>query len=451
MIMIMVMVGAVGVDLMRSEMERTRIQAVSDQAVLAAADLDQQLDPEAVARDYFAKYGMSDLQLNVAVDEGLNYRTVQVTAGKTLDTPFLAKVGTPTMEIRSASVAEERVAKVEISLVLDISGSMENNNKMYNLRNAAGVFVDTVLKPENKDLISVSVVPYSEQVNVGPEIASRLYVEYVHPFGDMRPDWNSWSNPAPVGVNCLEIPESEFSSAALNKNLIYEQVQHFQFNPASLRTVVDTVCPQYEYERIIPFSQNRSYLKQQINKLQPRAGTSIFLGLKWGAAMLDPSFRSLTQSMSYAGAVDGVFAARPASYQDIQTLKTVILMTDGQNDKSYRITRSVYANYDHAYHWATNNFLTWLSNNVYYRDRPAWYWQKYTASLGDHLLGNICDAAKEQGIVIWSIGFEVTNHGADVMRTCASSPSHFFRVEGVEISKAFEAIARQINQLRLTQ
>ena len=39
----------------------------------------------------------------------------------------------------------------------------------------------------------------------------------------------------------------------------------------------------------------------------------------------------------------------------------------------------------------------------------------------------------------------------NVMRDCASSPSHFFRVEGVEIEDAFEAIARQINQLRLTQ
>jgi hypothetical protein len=45
----------------------------------------------------------------------------------------------------------------------------------------------------------------------------------------------------------------------------------------------------------------------------------------------------------------------------------------------------------------------------------------------------------------------VTNDSADVMRDCASTPSHFFRVEGIEIAAAFEAIARQINQLRLTQ
>ncbi len=86
-----------------------------------------------------------------------------------------------------------------------------------------------------------------------------------------------------------------------------------------------------------------------------------------------------------------------------------------------------------------------------WRYRGNWYYQKYSASKGDTLLDSICTAAKNERIVVWSIGFEVSDHGANVMRSCASSPSHFFRVEGVEISDAFEAIAKQINQLRLTQ
>ena len=47
--------------------------------------------------------------------------------------------------------------------------------------------------------------------------------------------------------------------------------------------------------------------------------------------------------------------------------------------------------------------------------------------------------------------FEVDDEDVPAMQDCASSPSHFFRVEGVELSEAFRAIARQINQLRLTQ
>ena len=73
------------------------------------------------------------------------------------------------------------------------------------------------------------------------------------------------------------------------------------------------------------------------------------------------------------------------------------------------------------------------------------------SSSGDPSAARICTAAKDNGILIWSIGFEVTDHGAGVMENCASSPSHFFRVEGVEIADAFSTIAHTLNQLRLTQ
>ena len=78
MIMMMVLVGGIQLDFMRHEMERSRLQAVADRAVLAAADLDQTLDPSAVVKDYFAKAGMIDYLSNVTVANGLNFRTVTV-------------------------------------------------------------------------------------------------------------------------------------------------------------------------------------------------------------------------------------------------------------------------------------------------------------------------------------------------------------------------------------
>ena len=69
----------------------------------------------------------------------------------------------------------------------------------------------------------------------------------------------------------------------------------------------------------------------------------------------------------------------------------------------------------------------------------------------DSRLDAICDAAKANGVVIFTIGFEVTDHSANVMRSCASTPNHFYRVEGLDIEYAFASIANQINQLKLTQ
>ena len=67
MIVIMVMVCGIGVDIMRHEMERNLIQSVADRAVLAAADLDQELDPEAVVRDYFLKAGASNKHIEQCI------------------------------------------------------------------------------------------------------------------------------------------------------------------------------------------------------------------------------------------------------------------------------------------------------------------------------------------------------------------------------------------------
>lgn len=448
MVMMMLMVGGIGADMMRHEMERTRLQSVADRAVLAAADLDQTLDPEAVVRDYFDKSGLHDFVSNVQVAQGINFRTVTVDAAMNMNTQFMDAFGADTLRVPAKSTAEEKVNKVEISLVVDISGSMNSNQKMARLQDAAKVFIDTVLIPENKNRISVSLIPYSEQVNAGPNIFNLLKVNKLHDFS-----------------HCLEFPDSAYSSAKLDKSHTYEQMQHFQWNTYSIssgyqwNTVTDTVCPRNgeikngygDFEAIRPFSQNATVLKNQIDQLKPRVGTAIYLGMKWGTAMLDPSFRSLTKQLNTAGIVDNKFRGRPVAYKNTETLKTVILMTDGQNSNTQRITPQYYSTDSQIAHWEAYNFNFYLSNYVSWWQRSNYYQQKYSSAQGDALLSNICTAAKNKKIVIWSIGFEVQDHGANVMRDCASSPSHFFRVEGVEITDAFSTIARQINQLRLTQ
>ena len=440
MVLMLVMVGGIGADLMRNEWERTRLQAVADRAVLAAADMEQSLDPEAVVRDYFDKSGMGNYVSSVTVTDGLNFRTVEVDASTMMNTQFMGALGQSTLPVPANARAEEKVNKVEISMVLDVSGSMNDNNKMSNMQDAAGTFIDTVLSPANADLISINLVPYSQHVNAGPLIFDRLNVNQLHSYS-----------------HCLEFDNGEFNTTTLNTSRFYTQMQHFQWNTYSIQsgtqqnTRYDTVCPRYEYERIIPTSQNPTYLKQQINKMKPRAGTQIFFGMKWAVAMLDPSFRSINQSLSSAGHVDSVFSPRPAEYTDDETLKTVVLMTDGQNSSATRIASRYYNSDSEIVHWANYNFNYYLWNyvNSYYHNQ--FYYTKYSETFGDQLLYNMCDAAKAKNIVIWSIGFEVGDHGADVMEYCASSPSHFFRVEGIKIEDAFEAIARQINQLRLTQ
>ncbi len=449
MIFCMVMIGGIGVDMMRHEMERTRIQAVADRAVLAAADLDQTLDPESVVRDYFAKSGMADYVSKVTVDEGINFRTVTVDASTTMNTQFMDYLGTNTLTVPALSTAEEKVEKVEISMVLDISGSMRENNKMPNLHAAAGAFLDAVLTPANRDLISVSVIPYTAQVNAGADIFSRMKVTRQH-------EWSS----------CVDFADSDFLTTSIrygNSGPSYTHMQHFDagYSWNGRNNGEDNIdnpgCPKRGFEEITVFSQDKAALKAQINQFEPRANTAIHLGMKWGVAMLDPAWRSFNQVLPTRTGLDPVFRDRPADFppadnpSSSDTLKTIILMTDGENVTTQRIDNRYYANYNHRLHWSNYPLNWYLDRYVRSRDHWMWKYNKYSPSQADALLSSVCSAAKDKKIVIWSIGFEVTDHGANVMRNCASSPSHFFRVEGIEITEAFEAIARQINQLRLTQ
>ncbi len=593
-------------DLNSFEYRRVGVQQVADRAVLAAADLDQTIDPEAVVRDYFDKAGYGDVVTAVNVDEGLNFRTVSVSVsglvaasvvsgnysgealiggnarfdsmeeaqdrldqGRILDEGMsyedvyadvldeyrrggvtreesdrmaelrilvrdtaadhapgtseaqmiateysrltaaqggsnphtypsdfardvaasltqedarnivdlrleeqerASKANNPEfgdttrsdqdrsnsdifedeweqsqrengnyIELNAFAEAEERVNNVEIAMVLDISGSMGWNSKMSNLRDAGNTFVDAVINPSTQDLVSISIVPYAEHVSAGEAIMDELSVNQVHDYS-----------------HCVEFDDSDFGTTTIGVNpngttKQYNQMQHYFWGSSNSNSRSNPACRYGSNDDIEAFSQDTYALKSKIGQLSPNGNTSIFLGMKWAAALLDPSFQPVNARLANDGHTDPVFANRPVSFDDRETLKTVILMTDGENTSSKRITPSVYANSSHYAHWNKYNFDWYVRNYVSSSSRSYWSSSKYWTSFGDSLLNNICTVAKEKNIVIWSIGFEVSDRSADVMRNCASSPSHFFRVEGVEIKEAFSAIARQINQLRLTQ
>ncbi len=433
---LMLIFGGIGIDLMYAELQRNKIQNTLDRAVLAAADLDNTLDATAVVQDYMEKMGVGDTLLRIDAQSDLTSKTVLGEAYKSMPSNF-AEIITPIKALQAYGLAkaEERYNKVEISLVLDVSGSMDDDDKMSSMQDAAAAFVDTVLAEGALDYTSVNLVPYSEHVNAGPEILSYMNVDWKHGYS-----------------HCLEMPNSFFDDAALNMTYRYDQMQHFQWNfDGRNNRLTDTICPRYSYERIRPWSNDADDLKSRIYQLEPRAGTSIFMGMKWGTALLDPSTQGIASGMVADANVAPNFDGRPAEYNDGETVKTIVLMTDGQHDRSYRIQDWAY-NSDAEYaHWERYNLWYYLNKSVRSSSWSSFYTQKYDATTGDTLLGNICDAAKRQGIVIWAVGFEVQDHGAEVMKDCASSSSHFYRVDRAEILATFKTIAGSINQLKLVQ
>ena len=431
-LMITLILGGMGVDFMRHEMERAKLQAVLDRAVLAAANTKNDLDPEAVVRDYFAKAEMTSYLSSVDVQSGSGYRTVSATAKNPMKTQFLGAIGYPTIDVNVGGTAEESIGDAEVSLVLDISGSMGSNQRLPRMREAAQEFVDTVISEDTAGTVSLSIVPYTSQVNAGPEILSRLNVLQLQGYS-----------------HCMEFSAGDFSTTAITTTEFHTQFPHFSSGSSSTSSLIsDPGCPDESYERITPFSQNAQTLKDQIGAMRSRQNTSIHLGMKWAAALLDPSFQPVIADMVDDGLVDAAFDGRPQDW-GAGALKTIVLMTDGVNVRTRRLKMEVYETPDMRYFWARNRLFN-FTNDMDSSLATHFYEDAYSSGEGDTYLQRVCDAAKAKGVIIWTIGFEVSNHGANEMEECASSPAHFYRVEGIEIKEAFASIARQLNALHLT-
>lgn len=533
MLVIILMFTGAAVDIMRFEAVRTTMQSTMDRAVLAAADLDQEQDPETVVRDYLDKAGVTSSLAAVDDDSGMNYRTVTVSGKTKLDTIFLRMSGIDTLTAPAHSQAEEKIANVEISMVLDVSGSMDGS-RIEDMQDAAEEFIDTVIQEAGSEgLTTVNVVPYNATVNLGETYA---------PFFNLTNE-HSYSH-------CAIFPDSEFDETAIYPNAdTLERLAHFDRSSSSENTtyISNPWCPTGDTSSIIVHSSDATKIKNHINALEAGGNTAIDLGMKWGVALLDPAMQSAVSEMSQVVThttvetvtneetgqetdvtvehtlVNTNASDRPVAYTDTETIKFVVVMTDGENTTEYDIKTSMksggsglwiddrgtsswsddrfslkvrdWSNDDYdRWFWERKEDYNWDSR---YRDYPDggsdaremswpevfarwghkgaaskfWYpayadgWINYSdysdvyyasesivnGSSADSRLSEVCAAARTEGIVVFAIGFEAPSNGQDAMLDCASSPSHYFDVEGAEITETFHAIARQINALRLTQ
>jgi Flp pilus assembly protein TadG len=514
------LVGAgMAVDFMRYETERAKMQATLDGSILAAAALNQPLDAEDVVEDYFAKSGLQNYTLDVVVDQGLNYKSVSASVGVSLNTYFLNMVGIETLAVGATGQAEERIQKLEISLVLDVSGSMGSYSRLSNLKTAAKEFVETLLEASEENEVSISIVPYNANVMVGSRLIQEFNVSNEHSYS-----------------NCVRFSDSDFNSTGIAPSTSLERLAHFDYSTSyGTSPIGDPWCDDTDTRSILAFSTSESALDARINALYADGNTAADLGMKWGVALLDPAAQPVVTSLIASGDANANLAGRPVAYDDGETLKVVILMTDGENTSQYDIKQSrksgdsdvwldtTATNSDKYSVWDDDHEQYYYPHNGSWNDEPLgagsttetvttcdwvkkgkkWKWKcseeeievegennavnlTYpelwntfsTRYVGSYLYGwsssmnsnfrysyeeivdgddsddrllDICTAAKNAGITVFTIGFEAPSHGQNIMRSCASSSAHYYDVDGLEISEAFSAIAATIMKLKLIQ
>lgn len=329
---VLLIVTGYAVDTMRFENQRARLQATLDRAVLAAADLEQPLAPDAVVRDYFAKAGLLNNINNITVTQTANSRLVSVTASVDIETLFMQ--GLDTLVAPASGAATEAISDIEIALVLDISGSMNSNNRLTNLKLAASDFVDTVLANDVQNRISIAIVPFNGQVNLGPTL---------------RAQYNAIDNPNVANVNCIDLPGSVYNQLPLSNTLAMPMTAHADtFTATSFTTSYVAVasgapngnnrwCPPSSTNIVRLPMRNITTLKNNINALTAIGATSINAGMRWGVALLDPASRPMFNNLIGGGHIPSFFSGRPFDYGRSNTMKVVVLMTDGEHFAEERV------------------------------------------------------------------------------------------------------------------
>src|SRR5215217_3871272 len=125
MLLPMLVLAGGATDIARYEMFRVQLQDGVDRAVLAAASLTQDETVEETAAEYLKTVGFIDrVEIDYDYETALNSRDVTITARYEMQTSFLPLIGIDTLAMVATATAQEERLNLEISLVLDISGSM---------------------------------------------------------------------------------------------------------------------------------------------------------------------------------------------------------------------------------------------------------------------------------------------------------------------------------------
>lgn len=408
-----VLVTAVGgaLDYSRSATVSSELQSALDSGTLAAASLTQDRSPESVVRAYVEAalddhpQLLASLQLEVQADISLNSRIVNATASVSMPTTMLGLVGINSLTLEHASEAIEQVRDVEISLVLDVSGSM-GGSKINALQDAAIEFVEIVLAADAAERTSISVIPYNGGVRTPSEVNDDLI------------DGN---NNQRRRSGCVDMG----TDYPVDMQLPYRSMEFTEYNgDEQSGNSYSSFCPRSNMESEF-LSQNEGRLRGLINSLRASGNTGLDVATMWGARALDPAWR---------GSLGGSFSDRPASYDDRDTIKILVVMTDGQATAQTRTEEYTYYDWRGRQRTGTRSY------------------QIYSAAQARENMAEACDVAEENGVQIYTIAFQLSgNTNRDLMRNCANKPQNYYQVEDLDIAEAFSSIAADINRLRLTR
>ena len=409
---VLMLTAGVAVDYSRMVSTKTQLRAALDSALLSTAkDLAKgkitAAQSELRANQFFeanlsgTRFPSGSAHL---IDFVVDPKDLTVSANATTDLKMMFPVfGTgKTAKVFTTSAAGFTERKVEVSMVLDVTGSMAES-KINDLKVAAKAGVSEFLA-NGAGNTRVAIVPYSFGVNAGG--LSKYVVD-------------TKGKPAKDSCSTERRGPEMFSDASPITAKI-TRADKINYTDPNNFGVYDVYCPA---SAVLPLTKNATTLNKVIDSLSPVGGTAGQIGVQWGWYMLSPQWKSVLTG-----------AAEPEEYNQPNVDKYLILMTDGM----------------------FNSEATGLKIG----DVPS---HAGISQFSGNLALNYCDAIKDKNVKVFTIGFRLKDIGDKAQQTeatkmlmdCASTPTPtqqtFFNAEnGSELTKAFQEIAKRVETVRLT-
>lgn len=364
----------------------------------------------------FAEEGRLTLD-SLAIDrlEG----TVTAQASVELDVAFALFGAANRQKVTAGSAAIYSAKKVEVAMMLDLTGSMKKSgstDKLGDLQRAARSAVTTLLGKQDPDKprVRIALIPYANSVNVGSLAPQSVYVE--QKVGDRG---KVVSNVDPKNVTTNNRPDNcatervgarSFEDVGPEVQMVNRDFFLTDFSNGNAGHGKSVVCPS---ATLVPLTADRTKLNNTINAFVADGGTGGHMGIQWAWYMLSDKWKNVVGA-----------AAAPGPYKEQDIAKYAILMTDGEFNLGFLGATTAKGAYGTA---AANRSIPHAKR--------------------------LCEEMRKAGIEIFTVGFYLPNAAArDVMSSCASSPRYFFdTANGNELNAAFVAIARNIEKLALTK
>jgi len=483
------------VDTSRGYLMKSRLSYALDAAALAGGRVmyDATLRDAMINKFFSANFpnnymGAAVTGPMIAVDD-VNH-TITVDATATMGTSLMRVLGFQTMDVAANTEVKLSARTLEVSVVLDVTGSM-SGSKIADLKTAATDLVNIVVQDMQSPFYSkAALIPFSVGVNVGgyasqvrgpiaaaipitgatkanPAVitaANHGFVNgdkvYITGIGGMTNLNNKFYIVANATTNTFSlrnesntsnIDSSSWSAYSSGGNAwctVYG-CQYFRYTDTSnsLRTANPSNCVTERtgvnaYTDVAP---STSYVGKHYESSSSCPSSQI-VPLTSDKTLLANSISALAAGGTTAGHIGAAWgwyllapdfaylwpsASQPGAYNDPSLLKVAIFMTDGE-------------------------FNTMYYQGVTSKDSTGSPRINQNATNGNSFAQaqDICSAMKAENIEVYTVGFQVGSiqNAIDFLSACATDPAHaYLAADGAELQTVFHTIAMNIAQLRLSK